>query len=192
MSTEVATYDESLELTAADIAEGSRRELNRAEVSMIFGMCFDSSPQANFVKHASSHRAEYRIWQSMISRCLNPKNKSFKNYGGRGIGVYQVWRESFLEFFRYMDVRPSSKHSLDRIDVNGHYVPGNVRWATASEQARNKRNNVRVMYRGKESLAINLAGLTGIPCDTLLRRLRDGWDIERALHTPFRERRTRT
>jgi hypothetical protein len=75
----------------------------------------------------------------MISRCTNPKVDRFDSYGGRGITVCDRWRTSFTNFYDDLGPRPSPQHSLDRIDVNGNYEPGNVRWATPLEQAQNKR-----------------------------------------------------
>jgi hypothetical protein len=80
----------------------------------------------------------YKVWEAMIQRCTNPRNKSYPNYGGRGIRVCQSWRDDFLAFYRDMGPRPDGL-TLDRIDVNGDYEPGNCRWATYKEQRANVR-----------------------------------------------------
>ena len=85
--------------------------------------------------------AEYTAWKCMKQRCHNPSNRDWKYYGGRGISVWWPWRQDFLAFYMYVGPRPSPKHSLDRIDNDGGYVPTNVRWATPVEQRTNRRPN---------------------------------------------------
>jgi hypothetical protein len=83
---------------------------------------------------------EYTSWQAMKARCSNPNLSAFKYYGGRGISVCARWRDSFEEFLADMGRRPSMAHTLDRFpNNNGNYEPGNVRWATKSEQLKNRR-----------------------------------------------------
>ena len=91
--------------------------------------------------HGHSKRTEYTIWSGIKGRCFNPKNPVYQYYGGRGIIVCERWRFSFENFFEDMGQRPSLDFSLDRIDPNGNYEPGNCRWATMKEQQNNKRRS---------------------------------------------------
>lgn len=84
---------------------------------------------------------EYYIWAAMKKRCTSAACKDFKLYGARGITVCPRWAASFEDFLQDMGLKPSPKHSIDRIDVDGNYEPGNCRWATPAQQANNKRNN---------------------------------------------------
>jgi len=79
------------------------------------------------------------VWRQMIHRCHNPKSSNYANYGARGIAVCDEWRASFNAFMSDMGLRPSAAHSIDRIDNDGNYEPGNCRWATIAEQSRKKR-----------------------------------------------------
>ncbi len=83
--------------------------------------------------------AEYGTWRGILQRCNNPKTPGFENYGGRGILVCERWASSFAAFFADMGLRPSLKHSIDRMDNEGGYEPGNCRWATRSQQMTNRR-----------------------------------------------------
>jgi hypothetical protein len=94
-------------------------------------------------KHGKRHTAEYYVWRGAKSRCFNPKDKAYKNYGGRGITMCAEWRNSFKAFFLSMGPRPSGKHSIDRFPNNdGNYEPGNVRWATCLQHWRKQRRSL--------------------------------------------------
>lgn len=89
--------------------------------------------------HGMRRSAEYRIWTDMRQRCTNPARNSYVFYGARGIRVCDEWFNSFEAFIRDVGPRPGLGYSIDRIDSNGHYEPGNVRWATTKQQGRNSR-----------------------------------------------------
>lgn len=88
--------------------------------------------------HGATRYPEYEIWQAMIGRCSRPASSGYRNYGGRGIAVCERWRDSFEAFLADVGRRPSPLHSIDRIDNDGNYEPGNVRWATREQQVRNR------------------------------------------------------
>lgn len=93
------------------------------------------------LRHGDCKSAEYSTWESMLTRCTNPKTKNWLSYGGRGITVCDRWRSDYANFIADMGRKPSPQHSIDRVDNNGNYEPGNCRWATDAEQRSNKRWN---------------------------------------------------
>lgn len=88
---------------------------------------------------AANRRPEYRSWKHAKERCHNPRTKAWARYGGRGIAMCEEWRNSFEAFIAHVGPKPSPKHSIDRINNDGNYEPGNVRWATPKEQVANQR-----------------------------------------------------
>lgn len=117
----------------------------------------------------SPHLKAANIWKKMISRCYDQLNKDFPNYGGRGISVCDQWMD-FKSFFNDMGDPPDGM-SIDRIDNNGNYEPSNCRWATSTEQARNKRNNVIVEYKGERMTVAEASIKSGIPASTIYSRV---------------------
>jgi hypothetical protein len=132
--------------------------------------------------HSPSGRPsrEYITWSSMKSRCLNPRHFAYKWYGGRGITICKKWL-LFEGFLADMGPRPSSAHSLDRVDTDGNYEPGNCRWATETQQQNNRANNHRLTINGETATLTEWARRTGISRGTLDWRIRHGWTVERAL-----------
>mgnify|MGYP001558271123 CR=1 FL=1 len=135
--------------------------------------------------HGRSKDYLYRIWGLMIQRCENPNNPAYDRYGSRGICVCRQWRKSFTAFVSDVGERPSSSHTLDRIDNNGDYEPDNVRWATEKQQANNRRSTVFIKYNGVSKTASEWAEVTGISSKNIRQRLQKyKWTVKRALTTP--------
>lgn len=133
---------------------------------------------------------EWKSWDGMIDRCCNPKNHAFRRYGGRGIRVCLAWRGKggFARFLAHVGRKPSPVHSLDRIDVNGHYEPGNVRWATPAEQSRNTRATRRIAAFGRTMSLSEWSAETGLSRATIAKRLSKGDAPEHALRRAQRSR----
>lgn len=139
-------------------------------------------------KHGEAYKgqesAEYRSWRAMKNRCTNPNNAAYPRYGGRGIAVCARW-DSFENFLFDMGRRPSPKHSIDRINNDGDYEPGNCRWATSSQQNSNYSRNRWLTLDGETRLLSEWSVQTGIPETTIAARIDAyGWPIEAALQTP--------
>jgi hypothetical protein len=132
---------------------------------------------------------EYGAWASMVGRCTNPNNRSWGHYGGRGIAVCERWME-FENFLADMGNRPSSDHSLDRINNDGGYGPGNCRWATRAEQSRNRRNNRLVTINGRQQCVTDWLAEGCVSRGTFwVRTALLGWTTEEAIATPVRNHR---
>lgn len=130
------------------------------------------------------YSGEYNAWRGMRARCSRPKINGYERYGGRGIRVCDRWQNSFEAFFSDMGTKPSPAHTLDRINSDGHYEPGNVRWATPEQQDRNRRTNRLVVIRGKSMILADAIRQYGARSKmTIRRRLRTGWDAEKAILT---------
>jgi hypothetical protein len=114
---------------------------------------------APVTRQGESSHPLYSTWRMMIQRCHNPNNRQYPNWGGRGIEVCRRWRDSFLWFAQDVGEKPSPEHTLDRYpDKNGNYEPGNCRWATKEEQARNRRNTVVTPELKDQIVEMVLAG----------------------------------
>ncbi len=132
--------------------------------------------------HGMFRSSEHAIWRGIKDRCLNPNSTFYEDYGGRGIIICDEWREDFMAFFTHVGQRPSPSHSIDRFpNVNGNYEPGNVRWATKTEQSRNRRNNRLLFLNGVGRLAIEWEPIVKISASTIKDRLSRGWSQEKAL-----------
>ena len=134
---------------------------------------------AKITTHKMTKTKPYRKWASMKQRCLNPSDKRYHDYGGRGITICKRWLK-FENFYEDMGDAPEGK-SLDRIDNDKGYSPDNCRWATYSEQQRNSRNNIVVTYRGETKPLIDWAEQLNIKYSCLAARIKRGWPVERAM-----------
>jgi hypothetical protein len=129
----------------------------------------------------------YRVWIQMRERCSNPNHASWKNYGGRGIHVCDEWAESFEQFMADMGVRPEG-YQIERIDNNKGYSKENCRWATATEQRNNQRNNVVLTVNGVSKTMTQWARDNGLSRSTVRSRVeRYGWDVKSAVTLPIQQ-----
>ncbi len=130
---------------------------------------------------------EYITWSSMIYRCTNTKWHRYDRYGGRGITICQRWLDSFENFLADVGPKPEPHYTLERVDNDGNYEPGNVCWATRKQQARNRRSSRLLEFRGENRTMAEWGEITGIPAVTIEARLRVcGYTIEQALTQPLR------
>lgn len=153
--------------------------------------------------HGLTGTPERNAWSAIKARCLKENHPFYKFYGGRGIKVCQGYKESVVEFFKGVGERPSSKHSIDRIDNDGHYSCGkckeckefgwvqNLRWATKKEQSRNTRKNRMIKYRGETKTLTEWAEIVKMGVSTLKQRLDRGYTVEEAMTIPLQKHKNR-
>jgi hypothetical protein len=131
----------------------------------------------------------YDTWYHMVDRCCNPRCPEYEHYGGRGITVAAAWAESYRSFLEYvlrdLGPRPTPSHTLDRVRNGEGYAPGNLRWATRSEQNRNRRNNRLITAWGKTQTLAAWAEEHGVAAATIAARLKHGWDPGLAVRQPL-------
>lgn len=124
---------------------------------------------------------EYKVWQDMKYRCESNVASGYERYGGRGIIVSELWNKSFQTFYKDMGKRPSDSHSLERINNDGNYEPGNCRWATRQEQASNRRSNRFFTMDGDTKTLKQWSDFYDCKYKTVHARIQAGYSIERAL-----------
>jgi hypothetical protein len=128
----------------------------------------------------SRRSSEFGIWEKMHSRCEDKENVAYKHYGASGVTVCERWRD-FREFYLDVGKRPSPKHSIDRHpNPGGNYEPDNVRWATSTEQARNKKTTKLISYSGKQMCLKEWCEVLGLSYERVRSRMRLGWSVENA------------
>lgn len=135
--------------------------------------------------HGQYSTSEYRAWANMWGRCICTHNTQYHRYKDRT--PPEEWKD-FTVFFAHVGPKPSPKHSLDRIDNDKPYGPGNVRWATANEQQNNTSKNRWVTYQDKTQTLEQWCRETGLKFSTLRARLDRGWSVEKALTQPANHR----
>ena len=133
--------------------------------------------------HGLSKAPEWVAWSGAKGRCFNPKNKRFPYYGGRGITMCDRWRDDFEAFFSDMGARPSSRHSLDRIDTDGNYSPDNCQWSTLDYQKKNRRV-CYVGFRGESVILSEIPRDSTVSLVLARARIARGWSAEDAVNVP--------
>lgn len=128
----------------------------------------------------------YRVWDAMKGRCLNPNNRHYSYYGGRGITVCEDWIDSFQMFYDWsMERGYKESLTIERIDNDGNYEPQNCKWATMAEQSLNKTSNKLLIYKGVSKPLTLWCRTLDLNYDTVRERIRRGWSHEKALTTPI-------
>lgn len=141
-----------------------------------------------FRKHFLKNTPEYTSWQLMKDRCYNKNNKTFEYYGGKGITVCDRWINNPQAFFDDMGKKPSKNHTIDRIDCNGNYSKENCRWATKSEQSRNRTDSKMLTIDGITKHLADWADYYNIQYKQVYKRVWRGMNPIQALTTPLREK----
>lgn len=134
-------------------------------------------------REAIPRSSEYQCWLDMKQRCFNEESQAYPYYGGRGITVCDRWRKSYAAFLADMGPRPENA-TLDRIDNDGDYEPGNCRWASRFRQVSNRRNTRRVVFEGQEISLTEACWRRGIDRKFVQTRIDRGWSPQRAFDTP--------
>ena len=194
-------------LTVTSRAENNKRGLARwkcqcscgnivtvISVSLVQGLtqscgCLhkENTSKATFI-HGMAKTPEYRAWAHIVERCTVPNTKGFENYGGRGITICDEWRHDFMAFYRHVGKHPSPKHSIDRIDNDGNYEPGNVRWATSQTQRNNNRRIHNITLHGHTMNIDQWAKFVNIKYSAIWSRIKRGWPPAKAIFQPTRHK----
>lgn len=173
----VCSCGNTMETTAYSLRSGETRSCGCLRAELLADR--NKIIKRNSENYRSRHPREYWSFMNMRSRCGNPKNPMYADYGGRGIKVCDEWA-TFAQFYADMGDRPEGM-TLDRKDTNGDYEPSNCRWATYEQQANNRRNNRLFEHDGRSMTIARWAAQAGIKKSSLAYRLKAGWTIERAL-----------
>lgn len=138
-------------------------------------------------RHSMTDSITHNRWKSMRSRCNQKNSKSYPRYGGRGITICEEWND-FEAFLRDMSECPGDGWTLERKDSDGNYEPSNCKWATRKEQNRNTSRTHLLEFRGESRCVGEWSEILGLDVQTILSRLRRGWDVDKSLGTPVEKR----
>ena len=137
-------------------------------------------PKRTTKTHGMSRDPIIGVWRNIVSRCTKPEHRSYKNYGGRGVTVCEHWL-SFDNFLADVGPHPGKGLTIERVDNNGNYEPGNVAWATRKVQARNKRSTVQVEIDDRKQCLQDWATEIGVTPHHLYRRMQKGMTPQQAI-----------
>lgn len=176
----IARFPNSVALCLCDCGKRTRIDIGHLDKQKSCG-CWREEARR---KHGFSKAPEYNTWEHIVQRCMNPKNDAYRNYGGRGITICQEWRESFTCFLRDMGFRPGPMFTIERIDNNGNYEPGNCKWIPKAQQSSNRRTNHILIFRGESKPIWQWAAELAIKETTIRTRLHRGWTPEQIFSLP--------
>ncbi|GHV74233.1 hypothetical protein AGMMS49940_15350 [Spirochaetia bacterium] len=168
------------------VVQGDKLKMGRTKSCGCYRAEFGSKI-GSIKTHGLTNTVLFSRWHGMLDRCYREKAQNYYNYGGRGITVCNEWRNNFQAFYDWaMENGFDESLTIDRIDENGNYEPGNCRWATSGQQSINKRNTIILEYKGEEKTLVEWAEQLKLSRAILYKRIkRYKWDIEKAFTTPI-------
>ncbi|MCA4764682.1 hypothetical protein H8Z65_14130 [Mycobacterium avium subsp. hominissuis] len=156
-------------------------DLRRGHVKSCGCLQYESQTSSN-ISHGQSKTRLYGIWNGMKQRCFNKNSKNYEHYGNRGITVCEEWKNSFEHFKQWsLNNGYNENLSLERINNNQGYYPENCKWATVKQQGSNRRTNININRNGVTRTLKEWCEIEKVPYLKTYKRLKRGWDIERAL-----------